>query len=414
MPTIKPSKPSKRPRLLEAFHKTSPSDTESLNLLFDDFNLPCLKPSPLRPDCDLGDRLKSWTPINARITLDDKGSPTNLGEEDLLRIKEVLDEAYATNTRNVYGTGLFTFHFFCDLKNVSEEHRAPVNRTVLAAFIAFLIGTYGGSAIRNYVYGIRAWHIIHGIPWVINEHEVKTLFDASNKLAPQDSKKKAKEPWTIEYLEEICKALVPNDPKDAAILACLTTAFWGAARLGEVTIPNLNAFKPSIHVKRSNVKLVETDRSGCSQMTIFLPWTKAAKENGEEISWAKQDGITDPSAAFENHLKVNNPPPDAHLFSHKHGKSMRPMTRLIFLNRIHKIVAERNMEKLPGHGIRVGATLEYLLRGIPFDVVKTKGRWKSEAFRSYLRKHAQILAPYMQAKPKPYDTFVRYAMPPVR
>ena len=92
----------------------------------------------------------------------------------------------------------------------------------------------------------------------------------------------------------------------------------------------------------------------------------------------------DPSATFKNHLKVNNPPPNAHLFSHKHGKGMRPMTHLIFLNRIHKIVAERKMENLPGHGIRVGTTLEYLLRGIPFDVVKTKGRWKSEAFWSYL------------------------------
>ena len=126
---IKPSKPSKRPHLLEAFHKTSPSDTKSLNLLFNNFNLPCLKLSPLRPDCNLGDRLKSWTPINAQITLDDEGSPTNLGEEDLLRIKEVLDEAYTTNTRNVYSTGLFTFHFFCDLKtsarNITPQSTKP-------------------------------------------------------------------------------------------------------------------------------------------------------------------------------------------------------------------------------------------------------------------------------------------------
>ena len=50
-----------------------------------------------------------------------------------------------------------------------------------------------------------------------------------------------------------------------------------------------------------------------------------------------------------------------------------------------------------GHGIRIGATLEYLLRGIPFDVMKVKGRWVSNAFQLYLRKHNQILAPYMQS-----------------
>ena len=90
------------------------------------------------------------------------------------------------------------------------------------------------------------------------------------------------------------------------------------------------------------------------------------------------------------------------------------MTRSIFLTRVGKIASECGLPKLPGHGICIGSTLEYLLRGVPFDVVKAKGRWQSEAFKGYLRKHAQIMAPYMQAEPKTYETFVRYAMPPVR
>jgi hypothetical protein len=413
-PTSNPTRPQKRPRLVEALHKASTPHTESTAHLLEEKGLPRLKPSPLRPDCDPGERLKRWTPINSRITLDEKGLPTNLDEADLQRVKEALDDAYASNTRNVYGTGLFTFHFFCDFKDIPEDHRAPVNRNVLASFIAFLIGTYGGTAIRNYVYGIRAWHVIHGLEWKVNEVEVKTLFEAGNKRAPQESKKKEKEPWTLAYVEEICKALVPSDPIDAAVLACLTTAFWGTARLGEVTVPKLNGFKPTIHVKPSNVKFNQRDRNLLEQTSIFIPWTKAAKNKGEEIVWAKQEGTTDPLAALLNHLEVNKPSSDQHLFSHKHGKTTRPMSCAVFMNRIHKIVADKNLTKLSGHGIRIGSTLEYLLRGVPFDVVKTKGRWKSEAFRAYLRKHAQIMAPYIQANPQAYETLVRYAMPPVR
>lgn len=125
---------------------------------------------------------------------------------------------------------------------------------------------------------------------------------------------------------------------------------------------------------------------------IFLPWTKAAKEKGETIFWAKQNGVIDPQATLSNHLRINNPPSDSHLSSFKHQNTMRPMTRSIFLTRINKIVAKNQLTKLPGHGIRIGSTLEYLLRGVPFDVVKAKGRWQSEAFKSYLRKHAQIMA----------------------
>jgi len=54
-------------------------------------------------------------------------------------------------------------------------------------------------------------------------------------------------------------------------------------------------------------------------------------------------------------------------------------------------------DDVQGHGIRIGVTLEYLPRGIPFDVMKVKGRWASDAFRLYLQKHNQILVPYMQA-----------------
>jgi len=67
-----------------------------------------------------------------------------------------------------------------------------------------------------------------------------------------------------------------------------------------------------------------------------------------------------------------------------------------------------------GHGIRIGATLEYLLRGTPFEVMKVKGCWASDTFLVYLTKHAQILAPYMQAVPEVHENFIRITMPRLR
>ncbi|KZT18308.1 hypothetical protein NEOLEDRAFT_1030631, partial [Neolentinus lepideus HHB14362 ss-1] len=92
----------------------------------------------------------------------------------------------------------------------------------------------------------------------------------------------------------------------------------------------------------------------------------------------------------------------------------RPLTKTAFIQRLSKAARAAGIDPLQGHGIRIGATLEYLLRGVPFDVVKVKGRWASDAFILYLRKHAQILAPYMQAVPEVHEHFVRYTMPPVR
>jgi hypothetical protein len=70
------------------------------------------------------------------------------------------------------------------------------------------------------------------------------------------------------------------------------------------------------------------------------------------------------------------------------------------------LIGENNLK---GHGIQIGATLEYLLHGVPFDVVKSLGRWASEAFMLYLRQHAVIIAPYIQNHPIP-DAFTRFTM----
>ena len=378
-------------------------------------HLPSLKPSPLRDaDCPAGDRICEWKPEAPRNTLDANGLPTNLAETDLLRIKEVLKDAYAPSTRKTYGAGLYLFHIFCDYRDIEEHHRAPIDPTVLTTFISTMVGTYGGGVIRNSIYGIRVWHIIHGLPWNTKTIEVEALLTAGKKMAPKESRKKEKTPWTPDYLAQICKALNANDPKDAAVQACLTTVFWGTARLGEVTVPNLDGFDPRIHVKVSDIKFNQRDRHNYEQTSFFIPWTKAAREKGETIFWAKQDGVTDPQAALKNHLEVNKPANDSHLFSFKHKDGMRPMTRNILITRINKIAATKKIPKLPGHGIRVGSTVEYLKRGIPFDVVKAKGRWQSDAFRGYLRDHANIMAPYIQANPTALDTLFRYAMPPVR
>lgn len=48
-----------------------------------------------------------------------------------------------------------------------------------------------------------------------------------------------------------------------------------------------------------------------------------------------------------------------------------------------------------GHSLRIGATLEYLKQGIPFEVVKRHGRWSGESFAIYLQQHAQIIGPYL-------------------
>lgn len=135
---------------------------------------------------------------------------------------------------------------------------------------------------------------------------------------------------------------------------------------------------------------------------------------GEDVYWGKQIGPTDPLAAILLHMRMNHPPANLPLFSYWNGNVHLPLTKSHFLARLQQLARQAGLPYITGHSLRIGSTLEYLLRGTPFDVVKLIGRWSSDAFTIYLRKHAQILARFMQHSPIIRDSLIRYEMPPPR
>jgi hypothetical protein len=155
------------------------------------------------------------------------------------------------------------------------------------------------------------------------------------------------------------------------------------------------------------------DRNGFPVVNLRIPRTKVSAD-GETVSWSRQEGPTDPEGALANHFLVNDPHLAMHLFAYRHKSGHRPLTKFKFISRLAQAAKAAGEDPLQGHGIRIGSTLEYLLRGVPFEVMKVQGRWASNAFTLYLRKHGQILAPYLQATPTLHQDFLQLTMPNVR
>ncbi|KAH9033674.1 hypothetical protein EDB84DRAFT_1561627 [Lactarius hengduanensis] len=287
---------------------------------------------------------------------------------------------------------------FCDDKGIPELERAPAAQPLLSAFVAHMAAAYSGKTISNYLNGVRAWHILHSVPWVFEKMEMDTMLRAS-KLTPDASKRKARLPYTPDFIAAVKRGLVMDDPLDAAVFACLSTCFYASARLGEFTVRTLGSFRPNMHITTRNLSY-DQDRGGHEVTVLHLPSTKAAGRDGEDVYWATQAGETDPTVALQNHLCVNEPSEASHQFAYRVKNAHRPLTKTKFLERVGKAARAAGLEPLRGHGIRIGSTLEYLLRGVPFDVMKAKGRWAGDSFLLYLRKYAVVIAPYIQEVPK--------------
>jgi len=376
------------------------------------------RPSVLRPHCLARDCLRLWVPMGLStrqlVGTADETSSHEISDVQLERILDVMGSAWAQSTKETYGAGLLVFHVFCDSNNIDEEKRCPIMCNLLLDFLCSCAGTYSGSALANYAAGLKAWHTLHGREWIIPPKELKAVLDGATASAPELSKRPKRLPFRPDFILAICDQLNLSTPLDVAVFACLTTTFYAIARLGEFTVNTIKDFNPKNHIMRAGVS--ETiDCNNLPATRFHLPRTKYSPIEGEEAYWAEQTGLTNLKAALENHLRVNSATNtnQTHLFAWKHTKGMCPLSRKEFLKRVTIAAVAAGLPDLKGHGLRIGGTLEYLLRGVPFDVVKTMGRWSSEAFTAYLREHTTIHAPYIQASPV-LEPFTRHTMPPIQ
>ncbi len=365
------------------------------------------RPSPLRPHLPARERVMGWRPAFSCPGV------LGLSGSDMDRLRSIISFAWTDGTLESYGTGLLVYHVFCDNKDIAESDCCPASALLISAFVATLSGSYAGSTVAGYLYAVRAWHIVDGTIWSVKQDELDALIQAAERLQPPSSRRKKRAPYTVKILEDLVSKLDLTVALDCAVAACLTTTFYSAARLGEFTVKTLTAFDASLHVKPADISQVQ-DHNNLEQTAFFLPSTKSAPQAGESVFWSRQNGSLDPECLLKAHLALNKPPARSALFSFMHNGKCCPLTKQAFITRISKAFLDCNREPLQGHGIQIGSTLEYLLRNTPFDVVKVIGRWSSDAFVLYLRKHAAILAVYMQANPTVHKNFVRYTMPPVR
>ncbi|KIN98031.1 hypothetical protein M404DRAFT_102032, partial [Pisolithus tinctorius Marx 270] len=164
------------------------------------------------------------------------------------RITSMIGASWTNSTKELYGTSLLVFHVFCNLNNIPDESRCPISSNTLATFLASCASAHSGSTLANYAARIKAWHIVHGCSWDINEAEYKVILEGATRLAPNTSRCPQRDPFTVDILTVFHSLFDHNDPCDTAIFTCLVVSFYCVARLGEFTVPTIQSFNPAKHI----------------------------------------------------------------------------------------------------------------------------------------------------------------------
>ena len=51
------------------------------------------------------------------------------------------------------------------MRDIPEDERCPAPLLLIITFISSCAGSYTGSTLANYVFAVKAWHLLHGATW---------------------------------------------------------------------------------------------------------------------------------------------------------------------------------------------------------------------------------------------------------
>ncbi|KAF7784928.1 hypothetical protein Agabi119p4_1093 [Agaricus bisporus var. burnettii] len=175
---------------------------------------------------------------------------------------------------------------------------------------------------------------------------------------------------------------------DTLFVAILLVGFYALLRLGELVYPD----DPTLDCPRK-MSQRNTLSITAASVRFQLPYHKADKfYEGNTVLVRPNPGPSDPIRAMARYTISR----DRHFPNHSdlwvRGDGSRPR-RHWFLRRLHLFCDG----DVAGHSLRSGGATMLAENGISLDIIQALGRWSSEAFRTYIRLHPDLLHPPLAA-----------------
>ena len=163
--------------------------------------------------------------------------------------------------------------------------------------------------------------------------------------------------------------------------AVCCVGFFGFLRSGEMTAPEVGEIDPGQHLSFLDITVDDVENPRSLAVRIKQSKTDSFRQ-GLSIVLSRTELLLCPVAALLAYLVVQGNS-EGPLFLLR-GK---PLTCPKLVLKLRKAVAVTGLqpEKYAGHSFRIGATTTTAVCRVPVDIIKTLGRWKSQAYQLYVR-----------------------------
>ena len=193
----------------------------------------------------------------------------------------------------------------------------------------------------------------------------------------------------LRMLKAVWERTVGASYEGKLLWAISCVCFFGFLRAGEATVPTLASYDHSVHLSVADVTVDAAAAPSVVSLRI-----KASKTDpfrvGVKIHMGRTGKDLCPVTALLSYIEARGLQPGP-LFVRRDG---RPVTRQWLVERIREAVATAGLDPTPysGHSFRIGAATTAAAAGIEDSVIKTLGRWSSQAYVVYVQLPRSSLA----------------------
>ena len=257
----------------------------------------------------------------------------------------------------------------------------------MLCYFVTLLGQQGiaHSSIKTYLSGIRQAQLSAGF----NEIKLDTMPRLQQVLrwvqvlqGTRGQHPRTRLPITPFILRKMRSIWYDQTSHDNAMLwAAATLTFFSFCQSGEVCVPTESSYDPPFHLSFEDVMC--NNPSNPSVLSILIKRSKTDQlARGVKVYIGKTNDDPCPVTALMCYLKLrgSNQGP---LFQWKSGS---PLTRGKFVDEVRSALNSLGIDaaKFSGHSFQIGAASTAAAAGVEDSLIRTLGRWKSDAYLLYV------------------------------
>ena len=246
------------------------------------------------------------------------------------------------------------------------------------------------SSVKNYLSQTNTLHRLAQFECPGEDHLLASFLRGGNNIEAPSRKVLAITPSVLHLIRDRLKTKTDTLRVDRKMIwTCVMWMYFGAMRVNECLSEGSTSH--TAHDLTGDKYKVETTRLDNRDVSIIVLTLTCPKEtrgmrNSAEIELFEQGNRLCPVSAFKSWRNDSTLPisKDRPIFRWANGKSF---TRANLQSLLKELIGdlETDLWRVSTHGLRAGLPTTLGLMGESEEVIAQVGRWKSEAWRSYLR-----------------------------